>query len=285
MKYYHVNVFSSRPMSGNGLTIVFPERQISDYTLLEITREFKQFETIFIFRENEMGAFPVRIFTLGEELTFAGHPIIGAGAIIHHLKFSQHNTSQIKFDLSGRILNVESIYSQGLFNVTMNQGAPQFIKKVEKSYYCEIAKALGIRKSDIDAEFPIEVVSTGLPYLLVPVQDNLEKTSIRLEDFEGFLSRFGAKFVYVFDPKTLECRTWDNFGSVEDVATGSAAGPLCAYLVNNGFRKINEIIQIHQGKFVERPSIIQAWVTQVSTSQEVFIRGNVAFFASGELEI
>jgi len=99
------------------------------------------------------------------------------------------------------------------------------------------------------------------------------------------LSKLEAKFVYVFDPKTLECRTWDNRGMVEDIATGSAAGPLCAYLVKNGYKKVNEIINIHQGKFVNRPSIIQGWVSQASTSQDVFIRGNVAFFASGEIEI
>lgn len=149
----------------------------------------------------------------------------------------------------------------------------------------EIAAALNIREYDIDVNAPVEVISTGLPYLLVPVRDRLSDTKINDKNFENFLSNFGAKFVYVFNPDTLECRTWDNNGTTEDIATGSAAGPLCAYLVKNKFKKIDEIINIRQGKFVNRPSVIQGWVSQVLGKQEVFISGKVAFFASGNINI
>ncbi len=281
MNFFHVDVFSSKPMSGNGLTVVFPEQPLSDKRLLEITQELRQFETIFIYKRNESGAFPVRIFTMEEELTFAGHPILGAGAVIHNLFFSSQNMVQILFDLSGRILNIESSFSDGLYDVTMNQGLPKFIKKIEKNYYKEIAEALSIRECDIEGDLPVEVVSTGLPYLLVPVKNNLLSTKISIKWFENFLTNFGAKFVYVFEPKTLDCRTWDNSGATEDVATGSAAGPLCAYLVKNGLKKNGEIININQGKFINRPSIIQGWILR----QEVFIRGNVSFFASGNIDI
>ena len=79
------------------------------------------------------------------------------------------------------------------------------------------------------------MVSTGLPYLIVPVRaEELAAAEIRVPDFEALLAECGAKFVYVLDPVALEGRTWDNAGRVEDVATGSAAGPAAAYLIHLG---------------------------------------------------
>lgn len=121
--------------------------------------------------------------------------------------------------------------------------------------------------------------------MLVPLKTNLDKAKIVIPNFEGLLSTFGAKFVYIFDPESLECRTWDNAGNVEDIATGSAAGPLCAYLIKNGFRQLNEVINIYQGKYVGRPSLIQGWVSEEKSNKRIFIRGEVSFFGSGELLI
>jgi predicted PhzF superfamily epimerase YddE/YHI9 len=81
-----------------------------------------------------------------------------------------------------------------------------------------------------------QVASTGLPYLIVPVQSGLERARISHPGFEGLLDASGAKFVYVLDPDRPEGRTWDNAGRVEDVATGSAAGPAAGYLLHHGVR-------------------------------------------------
>jgi PhzF family phenazine biosynthesis protein len=131
--------------------------------------------------------------------------------------------------------------------------------------------------------YPIETVSTGLPYLLIPLKSNISNSKIMRNDFEDFLSAFKAKFVYVFDTKTLECRTWDNIAHTEDVATGSAAGPLCAYLVKHKIKTHNEVINLHQGRFVNRPSVITGWVSQNENVESVFITGKVSFFACGEV--
>lgn len=285
MKYYHVDVFSSKPMSGNGLTVVFPERLLNDEELLNIAREFKQFETIFVYKKNLDGSFPVRIFTVDEELEFAGHPIVGVCAVIHNLFFYSMENVEISLDLKGRSLTAKSCNSNKNYNVTMNQGSPQFIGEVEKKHYSKIANALNIDECNIDNTLPIEVISTGLPYLLVPVRNGLAQAKICKNQFESFLSGFNAKFVYIFDSATLECRTWDNNGTFEDVATGSAAGPLCAYLTKHRLKNFDEIIAIHQGKFVNRPSIIQGWVNKTSNNTEVFICGDVSFFAEGDLLI
>jgi trans-2,3-dihydro-3-hydroxyanthranilate isomerase len=282
MKYFHVDVFSAKPLSGNGLVVVFPDKELDRQTLLSITQEFKQFETIFIYPQSEEG-YPVRIFTVEEELDFAGHPILGAGAVIHKCFYPGKSAIDICFTVSGRKIHISSERMESTFNVVMDQGEPQFPMIVSRENYQDIAAALNINISDFHEGYPVEIVSTGLPYMLVPLQRNLDKAQIVIPNFEGLLTKFGAKFVYLFDPESLECRTWDNAGNVEDVATGSAAGPLSAYLVKNGFRQSGEVINIYQGKYVNRSSLIQGWVSEEKTSKNIFIRGEVALFGSGEL--
>jgi PhzF family phenazine biosynthesis protein len=283
MNYYHVDVFSAKPLSGNGLTVIFPEGKLSDEKMLEITREFKQFESIFIFPPNANGSFPARIFTVDEELMFAGHPIIGAGAVIHKLFYSDHLSINITLELGKRQIEIQSDKKDDFYEVTMNQGEAAFLHEVEKTHHDEIAQSLNLTTADIDDRYPIETISTGLPYLLVPLKSNISNSKITRNNFEDFLSAFKAKFTYVFDTTTLECRTWDNIAHTEDVATGSAAGPLCAYLVKHNIKTHNEIIDLHQGRFVNRPSIITGWVSKNENSENVFITGEVSFFACGDV--
>ncbi len=278
MKYYHVDVFSSRPMSGNGLTVVFADKDIENAQMLEITQEFRQFETAFIFPQNSTGAYPLRIFTMQEELPFAGHPVLGAAAVVHRVFRFQEEQAQISLDLSGRQLRIESLCKNNLHTETMNQGKPECIRQTDHAYYKQIAGWLSLRENGLETDLPVEVISTGLPYLIVPVRD-IEHARISGKGFEAFLDSLGAKFVYVFDPQTLECRTWDNDGLAEDVATGSAAGPLCAYLVRHGIKKQGEVIRLKQGRHVGRPSEMEGWMEDGN----VFIRGGVSFFALGEL--
>ncbi len=280
MKYYHVDVFSSEPMSGNGLTVVFPGREMDEKTLLKITGEFRQFETVFLYAEKN-GSFPLRIFTVEEELEFAGHPLLGTAAIIHREFYPGIKTKKITVNIKGRELVLESELSGKNCSVTMNQGYPDFINTISAVDYHEIVQSLNLTPGDIDSRYPMEVVSTGLPYLLVPLRFGIDRCRITDKDFEQTLRALGAKFVYLYDTATLECRTWDNSGLVEDVATGSAAGPLCAYLVKHKIRKENEKIYLLQGKYVNRPCMLECMVS----SGEVSIKGSVSFFAHGELYI
>lgn len=281
MKYFHVDVFTEQAMNGNGLTVVFPERELESETLLKIAQEFKQFETIFIFPPNEDGNFPVRIFTIEEELAFAGHPILGAGAVLHSLSDQTVSKMKLGFLLPEKRVTVQSEYMGPHYVVTMDQGVPKFIKCVPKQYNNEIASSLNIHPTQLDERFPIEVVSAGLPYLLVPLRQGIGEVKIKHQKFGQFLETFGAKFVYIFETNTLECRTWDNSGVNEDVATGSAAGPLCAYLVRNGFAEPDQVISISQGSFLNRPSLIKGWVHR--ETGRVLIQGSVAFFGKGEI--
>jgi predicted PhzF superfamily epimerase YddE/YHI9 len=96
------------------------------------------------------------------------------------------------------------------------------------------------------------------------------------------LREIGADFIYVLDPDRPEGRTWDNAGATEDVATGSAAGPAAAYLINYGLRPADEPFHVHQGRFVGRPSRIDVRQT---TDGSICVGGPVSPFSSGTIEM
>ena len=282
MIYYHVDVFSSKRLSGNGLIVALYDENLTTDEMIAITQEFRQYETIFIQKEEEY--FSARIFTPVEELEFAGHPILGATAVIHQLFYNEIETISINIKLQLKDIVTTSIKSDNTYHVEMDQGVPEYIKTVDKKYYSEIARRINLDISDLNSNLPIEVVSTGLPHLLIPVRRGLKKCKIIGAGFEEFIAHFGAKFAYIFDADELECRTWDNHGKAEDIATGSAAGPLCAYLIKHGIKKPGEVIEINQGKFLNRPSVIKTWQCD-EENKSIYIAGDVSFFARGELVI
>ncbi|MBI9093378.1 MAG: PhzF family phenazine biosynthesis protein [Sphaerochaeta sp.] len=281
MQYYHLDVFSKTPLCGNGLTVVLAPSSLNEEFMLKIAQEFKQYETAFIFAY-ENGAYPVRIFTIQEELAFAGHPILGMAALLHHLHYTEQTTCTIPLRMGERVVNVVSEDTGDHFIEVMDQGLPQFVATLPPEQYKEVCTAMNLQIEDLSEGYPLQVVSTGLPYLLLPVTCDLSKVCVVSKELGKLIAPFGAKFVYVFNTQTLECRTWDNSGLYEDSATGSAAGPLIAYLVHQGKQRAGEIISLKQGKFVGRPSHIQG---RVDTQGHVWVYGEVAFFASGECMI
>ena len=78
----HVDVFTDRPLAGNGVAVVTPERPLAEEVMLRIAQELRQFETIFLFDVADDAA-EARIFTPEGELDFAGHPVLGAAAVLH----------------------------------------------------------------------------------------------------------------------------------------------------------------------------------------------------------
>lgn len=282
MIYYHVDVFSSKSLSGNGLTVIFYEKDMDTQYMQRIAEEFKQFETVFLRQIGEKH-FRARIFTVEEELDFAGHPILGAIATIHEKLYSEEKIITTVFELNNKTLQAESINKDGYFQATMNQGIPEFLGTVEGEKENIFLQALNLTADNLHITLPMEVVSTGLPYLIVPIAFGLEQAKITTKNFETQLSMINAKFVYVFDVARMEGRTWDNWGIVEDVATGSAAGPTGAYLYKWDVCKATEDIFINQGSFVRRPSKIRVFADQ--STGEIKVAGDVKIIARGQLLI
>jgi trans-2,3-dihydro-3-hydroxyanthranilate isomerase len=232
LQYRHVDVFSAKPFSGNGLTVFVLETGLSTRAMQTITQEMRQFESIFLISIEVPNKFRAQVFTMEEELDFAGHPTLGAACVLHE-KFSKDERAVWQIELNAKTVAVETTRNEANFKASMDQGKPEFGAIIEGEKRSAFVRALNLSESDVADSLPLEIVSTGLPYLIVPVKQNLEKAKILVPNFEEMLAEFGAKFVYVFGLSEMEGRTWDNFGMVEDVATGSAVGPMSAYLVKH----------------------------------------------------
>lgn len=168
-----------------------------------------------------------------EELPFAGHPIIGAAALLHHLH-SPAEQAQWTLHLPNKSVQINSRRAGQGFYAEMDQGQAEFGQALSQPEARRIRRSFGLSSNELDSRYPANVVSTGLPYVLLPVTaSGLAKAKqCRLLDVE--LLNCGAAFVYLLDVDGLEGRTWDPAGQVEDIATGSAAGPVAAYLVQQG---------------------------------------------------
>ena len=223
-----------------------------------ITQEMRQFESIFLVpTAAEAHRVQARVFTMEEELPFAGHPVLGAACVLHERLYYVGDAGEREawtLELPVGPVQVSTIRREGWYEATMDQGRPQFGATLDAEMVSRVLAALNLKESDLYPGLPLEVVSTGLPYLLAPLADGLERAAIVQPGFEALLATVGAKFVYVLHVATREGRTWDNDGRVEDVATGSAAGPAGAYLVRHGLASPNEEITLHQGRFLGRPS-------------------------------
>jgi trans-2,3-dihydro-3-hydroxyanthranilate isomerase len=274
VRYFHVDVFAPRPFTGNGLGVFPDASSLSPGQMLPLTQELRQFECVFL-QPNSPATLRARIFTMDEELPFAGHPLLGAGAVLHHLAGERAEHRSTLSLSGGRSLEVRSSRAGTGFSVEMDQGVASFGPPLEEE---GALQALGLADEDLEPGLPLQVVSTGLPYLLVPLRRGLDRARIVHPGFEGLLATLGAKFVYLLDVQAHEGRTWDNRGAVEDVATGSAAGPAAAYLVLHGRQSPARWMTLVQGRFAGRPSELHM---HVSASGEVTVRGSVFLLGEG----
>jgi PhzF family phenazine biosynthesis protein len=165
----------------------------------------------------------------------------------------------------------------------LDQGPASFHGTIGE--WAPIAEAFGLRASDVLRALPLEVVSTGLRYLIVPVtSEGLQRARIR-SDVSGLMAAHGAQFGVLLDPAKLEVRHWNNDGVIEDVATGSAAGTIAAYLVKHAVLTRGSRVDLSQGRFAGRPSRITIWVDPDGTVEEghVHVAGNAAMAGHGAL--
>jgi PhzF family phenazine biosynthesis protein len=273
-------VFSRVACNGNGLVVVWNDVGLSTDVQQQLTREVRQFETVFLSDLDLAGRKArLRIFTEDEELGFAGHPVLGAAAVLHAELGAATADETWVLNLQARSVSARTRGWDRWIDASMDQGRADFGRTVTGELSDQYGRALGLATTAVRTDLPMQVVSTGLPYLMVPVYaQGLATAHITTRSFEAMLAESGAKFVYVLDPDTPEGRTWDNAGRVEDVATGSAAGPAAAYLLENGVYPADIPLQIAQGRFTGRPSTIEVRREQ---NGHYWVGGPVAPVASG----
>lgn len=276
MEYWQVDVFAERVLAGNGLAVFPDSRGLSPAAMQALTRELKQFESIFLAPQDTHNAFSARVFTVEEELPFAGHPILGAAALLHQLHGGKSEAEWLLQLPEKQVRIVTRRHGKG-FYAEMDQGPAEFGQVLDDAAADYFAAAFG---SERDRRFAAQVVSTGLPYLLLPVTATGLATAKQRESLDDALAGIGAAFVFLMDVDAREGRTWDPLGVVEDVATGSAAGPLAAWRVAQGLERREQPFALAQGRFLGRPSRLDVRVT---ASGNVLVGGEVQLLAHARL--
>lgn len=283
--YHHVDVFTQSPFGGNSLSVFPHARGLGGSQMLKLTQELRHFESIFLEPPDDAGARRARIFDLVEELDFAGHPLLGAAAVLHS-QAGDAQSHQWTFRLTHKSVVVETAKTSGGYFASLDQGQPDFLPSACNEHRARVAAALNLDESDLSPRHPLEVVSTGLRYLIVPLQRGLERARIVDREFATLLASFGAQFAYVLDVHRMEGRHWNNDGLTEDVATGSAAGTVGAYAVRHGLIAAEETFVLHQGRFAGRPSQIRVRASGSGTHvNRVVVGGHVAMVGEGTLHV
>lgn len=276
MHYWLVDVFAAEPLSGNGLT-VFPDAiGLNSSAMQELTRELRQFETIFLSATDDPLAFSARIFTLEEELGFAGHPVLGAAALLHHLH-AEADQLQWSIEVPAKLLRVSTRRQGSGFYAQMDQGEPEYGKVLSSTEALWFAEAFS---TNLDHRYPAQVISTGLPYLILPVTSKGLTQAKQHREVGSRLAGLAASFVYLLDVDAQEGRTWDPLGVVEDIATGSAAGPVAGFLLSHGLVRIGQEITLHQGRFLGRPSQMSV---HLNATGRIEVGGEVQLVSSSTL--
>lgn len=301
LRFYQADVFTDQPFGGNPVAVVPEATGLTDRELQQIAREMNLSETVFVFPPTDPAAIAkVRIFTPTQEIPFAGHPVIGTFYVLGKLGRLplKENASRLTYECNLGSFPIElDVRESEIVKVVMTQPKPQFLGSVDdiKDLF-DVARALGLPKSQItDTRFPVEVVSTGLPILIVPVRTLTAVRSIcpDLTGINELCARHGSKGLMVFTTVTVEEASAVHtrvfappIGVPEDPATGSASGALGAYLVQNGVVEVaprTEIIA-EQGYEVERPSRILIVVeSDDDVIQEVKVGGEAVMILEGTL--
>lgn len=250
-----VDVFSSRPLQGNQLAVFTDATSLSDAEMQLLAKEMNLAETSFIFPRKGESATKVRIFTVEEELPFAGHPTLGTSWVLQ----KANGKSEVVLDLKvGKIPVKFSPTKDGLFG-EMTQRTPEFGQIHDKE---QLAKALAFPRDDFDAELPAQTVSTGVPFAIVPVRSSeaLRNLSLEWKRAAAYLKNTDAKLIYWVYRNTNgakgHIRARMIFYNGEDPATGSAAGCAAAWMVRYGVAQPDEQVLIEQGVEMRRPSKI-----------------------------
>ena len=255
-----LDVFTANPLEGNALAVFTDARGLSDGELQALARETNLSETTFVFPrdpaiERERGV-RVRIFTVAEELPFAGHPTLGTATVLRGSSGAQ----EVVLDLDvGRVpVRFEDPPDGPAFG-EMTQVDPVFGPRHD---HATLERALGLPDGAVDRSLPVETVSTGMPFTIVPLASLAAAQALAFDPARGntYLAQHGGKFFYFVSRETVdpEARLHARmlFYGGEDPATGSAAGCCIAWAVAHGVVGSDERVLIEQGLEMKRPSRI-----------------------------
>lgn len=271
--FYIVDVFAETKYQGNQLAVFFNAETLSQQEMQTITKEINFQESTFVLGNAPTDkGFKVKIFTPEYEIPFAGHPTIGTATVIKEVLL-EGKAKKLDLDLQVGTIPVEFVPQADQSEIAwLTARPPSFGKNYDKD---ELARLLNIDKNDIEESYPIEVVSTGIGFMMVPLKSlqAVKQVKVDLEGYEKFLlknqlhktnSPTGIHtMLFVFSRETYSPDNQINArmllpenGMVrEDAATGSANSCLLAYLLKTNFLQSKNLdISVEQGYEIARPS-------------------------------
>lgn len=290
-RLFIVDVFAEHKYAGNQLAVVFGADELTTEQMHAIAREMNYSETTFLTAERERdGGYDVRIFTPGGEVPFAGHPTLGTAWVIRR-ELAGEGTRRIVLNLKlGQIPVTFERQGDGTELLWMEQAQPSFGPSVDVR---EVAAVLNLPPEAFDTRFPIQEVSTGLPFLIVPLRglDAVKQAYVDGPRYAELIRDREAKCLFFFSAEVYEpanqinARMFgDYYGVPEDPATGSANGCLAAWLVRHRYFGRAEIdVRVEQGYEIARPSLLRLKAREAEGKFEILVGGRVFLTAQGEL--
>jgi len=290
LQFFQFDVFTSSPLDGNPLA-VFPDATgLSDDQMQAIAREMNLSETTFVFPRDEAvekeRGIRVRIYTVQEELPFAGHPTLGTAFALR----GSSGAAEIRLELNVGTIPVrfEDPPGQPAFG-EMTQIDPVFGMVHDRK---KVAQVTGIPIDDIAPYVPVQTVSTGVPFTILPLRDLAAARRLRIDQERAseYLAASGGKFFFCVARETVDPSARLHarmlFYNGEDPATGSASGCAAAWMVEHGIAKPDERVMIEQGVEMKRPSRIFVSASRRNDRVvNVRVGGNVVEVLRGELFI
>lgn len=300
LHYTLLDVFTAKRFGGNQLAVFHGEENLSAETMQQIARELNLSETVFICPpKDSTHEKSLRIFTPTVELPIAGHPTVGAAFVMADrqlIKTQEGKNEWVLEELIGAVPVTVFVEGGKAAKVEMTQPIPEFGEKFPKAGL--VADLLSLTSKDLDNRFPAQTVSSGLPFLFIPVRslDAMRKINFRMDIWERHFSKHAdTQNIFVFTTETQERQSTVHsrmfapaMGIAEDPATGAAGGPLGAYLVAYGVVPHNSSgiyrIRSEQGAEMKRPSFIDITVTESAGQfKQVKIGGISVLMGQGEI--
>ncbi|ELZ76464.1 phenazine biosynthesis-like protein [Haloferax larsenii JCM 13917] len=288
--FHILDVFATEKYAGNQLAVFEDADTLSDDQMATLAKEMNYSETTFIEGGSPGEGFDVRIFTPAGEIPFAGHPTLGTAATVRkHFDAGD----EISLNLGVGKIPVEVRTAGGDEVYWMTQNAPEF---GEEFAHETLADVLSLDVDDLDTDWPVQSVSTGLPALMIPLRDRdaLGRSEVDLPAYRAFLDDGGPENLLPFcpdprdDANDLAARMYaPGHGVAEDPATGSANGCLAGYLARHEyFGESNVEVTVEQGYEMGRPSHLYLEASdEGGDAGDVTVRvgGRVEFVAEGNL--
>jgi trans-2,3-dihydro-3-hydroxyanthranilate isomerase len=289
LPFYIVDVFAEEKYAGNQLAVFRHARGLSDETMQKMARETNFSETTFILSDDERdGGYDVRIFTPSAEVPFAGHPTLGTAYVIRR-EIIQKDVAQVNLNLKLKQIPVTFGHQTDRDLLWMKQKSPDFGPTTDTTMMAEM---LGLDPGQIDTRFPIQQVSTGLWFVIVPLAnlDAVKQARVNRDKYFARIRQEQGDGVLVFCPEAysdendLNVRVFvPYYGIEEDPATGSGNGCLAGYLVKHRYFGDARIdVRVEQGYEIDRPSLIRLKAEEQEGTIDVNVGGRVVMVAKGQ---